>query len=264
MAADFMSDTSQFDLARKRAQQQSASNLQGRRDALQRRFAQLGNLDSGARLKIEQLAENEESQNLAQANEGIDAAQNSEMGRRREILQAQEFSRGERLGSQGFGAEQSALQRAWGSGEREAGQKFASGERESGQKFGAEQSAMQRAFMTGEREAGQKYGSGEREASQLFASGERESGQKFAAGESALGRNQQAEQFAAQHATSREFGLKNIELQNMQMAQASEQFKQALEQQKFETQESIVANKNAGGSNWISSTKKAASSWNPF
>ncbi len=121
-APDFFSDTSQFDVARKRAQQQSDTNLQTRKDALARRFAQLGNLDSGARIKQEENAANDESQNLQNANDTIDAAQQGELRRRGEIKQGQEFASGEaqkgrefatneRLGGQGFMSDQNKLSR---------------------------------------------------------------------------------------------------------------------------------------------------------
>jgi hypothetical protein len=144
---DYLKDTSQFDVARKRVQEQSASNLQSRKDALARRFAALGNLEGGARLKIEQKVADEESQNLARANEGVDAAQNAELGRRREVIQGQQFATSEREGNQKFAGEQSAMQRAWGTGEREAGQKFAVGEREAGQTYASGEAEKQRAVQ---------------------------------------------------------------------------------------------------------------------
>lgn len=149
--SDFFNDTSQFDVARRRAQEQYGSNLQNRRDALARRFAALGNLDSGARLKQEELAANAEAANLTNANEGIQAAQNAEMQRRREILQGQEYA----------------------SGEAEKGRKFATGERLGGQQFVGEQGAMQRQFLTGERVGSQEYQTGEAGKQRQFITGER-------------------------------------------------------------------------------------------
>lgn len=191
---DYLKDTSQFDYARKRATEQSGANLQARKDALARRFAALGNLDSGARIKIEEQAANEEAGNLNNANEGINAQQQAELGRRKEVVQGQQFASGEaekqraygtseRIAGQQFGGEQAAMQRAYGTSEREAGQeyasgqndiqrKFATGERLSSQDFAALQSQLGRDFTTQEREQLQKYQSGEREAGQAFTSGE--------------------------------------------------------------------------------------------
>ncbi len=95
MAYDYLNDTSQFDLARKRATDQSAVNIQTQRDALKRRFANLGNLDSGAQTKIEQKAVDSENANLNNSLEGVQAAQNAEMGRRQEVIQGQNFTAGE-------------------------------------------------------------------------------------------------------------------------------------------------------------------------
>lgn len=173
---DYLNNTSQFDVARKRVAQQSASNMQAKKDALSRRFSDLGNLDSGARVKIEQNAMDEENRNAANANEGIDAQQQAEMGRRREILQGQQFA----------------------SGEREAGQQFATGERQGSQQFAGEQAAMQRQYATSERLGGQEFAAGENKLSR-DQQGE-QFGQSLA--EQKEGRLQQDNQFAHQFSES--------------------------------------------------------------
>lgn len=248
MPVDYLNDTSQFDLARKRAQQASGASLQGRRDALQRRFAQLGNLDSGARLKMEQNLEQQGAQELQAANEGIDAQQAQEMGRRREILQGQEFARGEREAGQKFSGEQAAMQRAYLTGEREAGQKYGTGEREASQLFQGNILGRQQAFATGEREAGQK-----------FASAERAGAQKFAARESAFGREQQAKQFDESIGLQRE----QMGLANQQFAESIRQFNAALEQQKYETEKSLQAQRNAGDKSFVGQVKSTGAQLNP-
>ncbi len=169
---DYLNDTSQFDLARKRAAEASAVNLQSRRDALARRFAALGNLDSGARIKQEQVAQDEENSNLTKANEGINAQQQSELGRRKEVIQGQQFQSGEAEKGRKFSAGEAALQRAYGTSERLGSQGFASGERAGSQDFASQQAALQRAYGTSERLAGQGFATGEREAGQGYASSE--------------------------------------------------------------------------------------------
>lgn len=203
-ATNFFSDTSQFDLARKRAADQSATNLQARKDALARRFASLGNLDSGARLKQEQIAEDEESKNLTQANEGINAQQQQEMQRRAEIQQGQEFQSGE--------AEKARL---FAKGEREAGQLFSSGEAEKGRKF-----------TTSERLGGQDFAAGQAGLGRQFATSEREAGQKFAAGESALSRGQQADQFNKQLGQQANQFSQQFQFSKDQADEAKRQFEQ--------------------------------------
>lgn len=158
---DYLNDTAQFDVARKRAQEQSGVNLQARKDAMARRFASLGNLDSGARIKQEELAANEEGKILQAANEGIDAQQQAELGRRKEVIQGQEFQAGEGQKGRDFAAQQAAIQRAYGTGERLGSQDFA-----------GQQASLQRAYGTSERESGQTFASGERAGSQDFQAGE--------------------------------------------------------------------------------------------
>lgn len=182
-ADQYLNDTSQFDRARNVAQQQSGANLQGRQDALKRRFAQLGNLDSGVALKLQDQASNEEAANLNNANEGINAAQSAEMSRRREVLQGQQF-----------GAEQAALQRAWGSSERTGSQDF-SGEqnamarKQQGEQFGQSLDETK----AGRTQQGEQFGQslGEQQAGRL------QQGAQFGQtlGEQQAQRAQQGEQF---------------------------------------------------------------------
>lgn len=151
----------QFALARQRAQQDANTQQQRNQDALKRRFAQLGNLNSGAQMKLERQAQTDVAKNLQSANETIDAQEQADFRRKDEIKQAQEFQRGERIGGQDFSAGQAALQRAYLTGEREAGQTFARGERLGGQDFASQQAAVQREFQVGERVAGQNFASGQ-------------------------------------------------------------------------------------------------------
>jgi hypothetical protein len=109
-----LGENNEFDLARRRAQQQESQNLGAQKDALARRAAQLGGGVSGALIKQEQIATDESAKRLGQANEGIDAAQRQEQRRIDEIAQGQEFMRSEREATQSFA-----------SGERKAGEKFA-------------------------------------------------------------------------------------------------------------------------------------------
>ncbi len=253
---DYLKDTSQFDRARSVAQQQSAANLQNRQDALKRRFASLGNLDSGVALKLQDQASNEEASNLNNANEGINAAQNAELSRRREVIQGQKFATSEREGGQKYGAEQSALQRAWGSGEREAGQKFV-----------GEQSAMQRAWGTGEREAAQTYGTGEREAAQLYATGERGEAQKYATGEREAGQSYASGEADKQRAVQQAQFDKQYGLANDQFTASKDQFEKtfALEtkatqanmdlQKKLADEKGLFEGIGAGGTNIVKGVK---------
>ena len=172
-----------FELARKRASQQEGAALQGQKDAIARRSAQLGGGPSGAMIKQEALAADASQKRLGDVNEGINAQEQAEAMRVREIQEGRQFQTSERLGSQEFASGEAGKQRTFTTGERLGGQDFAAGEagkqrtfatgeRIGGQEFVAGQSAIQRAYGTSEREAGQTYGTSEREASQMFSGGQ--------------------------------------------------------------------------------------------
>lgn len=103
--------TKQFDVARSRASTAANADLQAKRDALARRAAQLGGGPSGAFIKAEQGAFDETQKNLGAANEQIDAAQQAEGRRIKEIQDAQRFQSSEREATQQFAAGQSAMDR---------------------------------------------------------------------------------------------------------------------------------------------------------
>lgn len=170
-------DVQEFDFQRKKAEQQVTAQKQGQQDALKRRFAAMGNINSGAYLKANQMVDQNAGTQLNQANEGINAAQNSELRRRREVVQ---------------------------------GQEFAAGEAEKGRSFVGDQSALQRAFQTQERLGSQDFSSGERKSSQDFSSGLMDKQQSFASAEAqkardnaeflrTIERNQAADQFNKQY-----------------------------------------------------------------
>lgn len=101
----------EFDLARKRAQQQSNAAVQQQRDAIKRRAAAQGGLNSGAFIKQEQQAMQQGQEQLGQANEQIDTAQRAEARRIKEIEEQRNFQKGEREAAQKFAAAESALAR---------------------------------------------------------------------------------------------------------------------------------------------------------
>ena len=221
----------QFEVARKRAATQETANLQGQKDAIARRAAQLGGGPSGAMIKQEGIAADESAKRMQAANEGIDVAEQSENRRIREVQEGREFQTKERLGSQDFGASQADLQRRYGTSERlgsqdfgatqadiqrrygtterEAGQSFGASqadiqrrygtsEREAGQTFGADQAQLARLFQTSERMGAQQYGTTEREAGQAFGADQARLDRVFQSDESRLARNLQSSQFDKQ------------------------------------------------------------------
>ncbi len=131
--------TKQYDPLRQKAQQQEATNLQGQKDALARRAAQLGGGPSGAFIKQEGVASDASAQRLQAANEGINAQQQGAINQAADVQAGREFTTSERQASQAFASGESALQRKYQTGEREAGQEFTTGERQSGQEFAGTQ-----------------------------------------------------------------------------------------------------------------------------
>lgn len=116
---------SQFDIARKRAEQQSRASIQGQQEALKRRFASMGAAGSGAALKQEQLAAEKGQEQLGQQMEAIGAAEQQEEQRKSEVAQAQQFQ----------------------SGEAEKARQFAIAERQAGEQFQTANTAKTQAFQ---------------------------------------------------------------------------------------------------------------------
>ena len=116
----------EFELARKRAKQQTTAQTQQQKEAIARRFASLGGLSSGARIKTEQQAEEAGSQRLQAAEESIGAAERREQIRRQDIKEQREFQTGERIGSQEFAEAEAEKGRVFAGGERRVGEKFQS------------------------------------------------------------------------------------------------------------------------------------------
>lgn len=133
----------QFDVARRRAQQQEGANLQGQKDAIARKAAALGGGPSGALIKQEQVAGDKSAERLQAANEGIEGQQAQEHQRIGEVLQGQQFQTGERVGAQNFAGQQAALQRRFATSERLGSQDFSHTERLGTQDFAATQQQKQ-------------------------------------------------------------------------------------------------------------------------
>lgn len=177
----------QFDAQRKRAAQENTAAVQTQKDALKRRFASMGALNSGAALKQDQLTEQQGQENLAKINEGIGAQQIAEGRRQKEIADTRDFSRSEREAGQNFAALQAEAQR-----------KFQTGERLGSQDFARLSADDQRRYMTSERLGSQDFARGERTAGQQFARGERLGSQDFSADQARMARDLQSSQFGQQ------------------------------------------------------------------
>lgn len=186
-----------FQIARQRAQQQVGAETQEQQEALRRRFASMGGLQSGAAIKQEQLAGEQGAKRLMEANQNIDVAQQGELERKAEVEAGRKFQSGEREAGQAFASKEAGTGREFAALQAEAQRKFASGERLSSQEFASLEAGKGREFATGERLGSQSFASLEALRGREFSKGERIAGQKFAGAESARGRASQEKMFQA-------------------------------------------------------------------
>lgn len=115
--ADNTAMVRRYETLRNRAKADVAQQTGEQQDALQRRFAQLGNLSSGAALKQQQLTAEQGAQMQQKSTEGLDMAQSQEQAQLEADAANKNFAREERVASQQFA-----------SGERASAQQFAAGE----------------------------------------------------------------------------------------------------------------------------------------
>lgn len=182
-----------FEILRRRARQAAASESQREAEGLKRRFAQIGQVGSGAQIRAEAQASKRGAERLARAEETVGLAELAERQRAKEVAEAREFARGERQASQTFAAQQAAL-----------GREFARGERLGSQTFAAGQADLQRKFQTGERISSQDWQRLENEAGRTFSKEERIAAQNFANRQGAISRAFTAGQNALARALQRE------------------------------------------------------------
>ena len=108
-----------FEIMRQRIQQQGSAAEQNNVEAMRRRFASMGGLNSGAGIRAEQQVKQQVGAQTAQNLEGVDIQQAQDEAQKAEVEK----------------------QRQYATAEREAAQKFAQGERQAGQEFQAGQQA---------------------------------------------------------------------------------------------------------------------------
>jgi hypothetical protein len=162
----------QFDYARKRIAQQSTADEQGQQEALKRRFAAMGNVNSGAYVKQQAVAADDAAKRREDALGGVDAQEAQEVQRRAEVTEGRDFARSERVGSQDFANTQ-----------RMGSQDFANSQRLGSQEYASGESALQRKYQTGERLGSQDFANSQRLGSQEFATSERIGAQDYGTSE---------------------------------------------------------------------------------
>jgi len=176
-----------FEILRRRAQQAARTATQQEREGLQRRFAAIGQIGSGAQIRAEAQAAERAAKRLQQAEETVGLAELAERQRQREIGEQRAFARGEREAGQTFAARQAGIGREFAAQQAGIGREFARGEREAGQTLATQQARE-----------GREFARGERISSQEFATGEAEKGRDFTREQQALSRDLQEKALAFQ------------------------------------------------------------------
>lgn len=127
MMAPDDSTASQFEVLRKRAKQDIGNQTQQEQEGLRRRFASMGNLNSGAAIRAESMAEQAGAERFDKVNENIGMQEIGEKQRRKELEEGRAFATSERQAGQSFVTQQALEQR----------------------KFEAEQGGLNRDFQKG-------------------------------------------------------------------------------------------------------------------
>ncbi len=107
----------EFENMRRKVASRTDADAQGQQDALKRRFASMGNLNSGAAIKTQQLATTDAARVREDALSDVNA---QEAAAQRQIADAQT--------QRDFASSEAEKQRAYGTAEREGSQGFSSGQ----------------------------------------------------------------------------------------------------------------------------------------
>lgn len=102
----------EFQAQRKKVEQRINADTQGQQEAMQRRFAAQGMLNSGAAIKQAGIVANQAQQNREDALGQVDAAEIGEMQRRQEIMDQRDFASNEAKLGRDFQGQESAIARA--------------------------------------------------------------------------------------------------------------------------------------------------------
>lgn len=117
-------ESNMFDLARKRAEQRSTADAQKSTDAIQRRFASLGSLNSGSAIKAQQQAQEQAAAQREDTMEGIAAAEAQDKAQKADKQADRDFAAQQAATDRGFQAEQSRIGREWQAGQSDIDRAF--------------------------------------------------------------------------------------------------------------------------------------------
>ena len=129
----------EFAAQRQKVEQRINADTQGQQDAMQRRFAAGGMLNSGAAMKQQGIVANQAQQNKTDALAGVDAAEMGEQQRRQEITDGRDFASSQAQMGRDFEGQQAQLGRDFAGSESALGRAFSAGE----SKLGRDQQGSQ-------------------------------------------------------------------------------------------------------------------------
>lgn len=214
----------EFELLRRRLKQRGATRGEGQQRDINRRFAALGGLPSGAAFKIRQQATEAAERQTSEDVQDVNVLEAQTRRQERQAQLGREFAREERIGAQEFAGQQAAL-----------GREFQTSERLGAQGFGSEQARLDREFATGQQISAQEFAASERQAGQAFAAAEARLGREFTSGEAALARDfareeaatgRQFQEIQAQFQREHETALTNLGIEsNENMAMLDRELK---------------------------------------
>jgi len=127
--------SARFQRLRQRAKQEQGAQTQAQQEALQRRFAALGQQGSGADIKTQMLAEEAGQKQLGRVQEGIMSAEEEDILRRQEIEKQRQFQASEAEKGRQFAAEQAEIARQAGIEQLGVQQEFAAEQAKLGRDF---------------------------------------------------------------------------------------------------------------------------------
>ena len=112
----------EFEIMRRRLKARGAAGQEGQQRQLNRQFASLGNLPSGAAFKIRQQAQVAGERQVSENLQDVNVLQAQTQRAEREAEKQRTFQTGERIGSQQFAGTQAGLQRGFQTAERLGGE----------------------------------------------------------------------------------------------------------------------------------------------
>lgn len=127
-AKDVSKPLPEYDAMRARLTQRSNADVGQQQDAMQRRFASQGGLNSGAAIKQQQLVAEAGAQNREQGMEGISSQESAERRRLQEAESQKEFQSQEAATGRQFQSQEAQAGRDFSAGESRLGRDFAAGE----------------------------------------------------------------------------------------------------------------------------------------